>query len=109
MKEGDKNSNFFHKMANAPRRKNFLSSITMDGRKLTEETEIKEGVVNMFQYILSVKGDWRPSISRLPFSSLDSVEVGLLEEAFSEEEVQTVVSSLNGDKAPGPDGFTLAF
>ncbi|KAL6346246.1 hypothetical protein AAG906_033042 [Vitis piasezkii] len=62
--------------------------------KLTEETEIKEGVVNAFQYILSVKRDWRPSISGLPFSSLDSVEAGLLEEAFSEEEVQIVVSSL---------------
>ena len=34
LKEGDKNSKFFHKMANARRRKNFLSSITVDGRKL---------------------------------------------------------------------------
>ena len=34
LKEGDKNSKFFHKMANAQRRKNFLSSITVDGRKL---------------------------------------------------------------------------
>ena len=45
----------------------------------------------------------------LPFSFLDSVETGLLEEAFSVEEVQTAVFGLNGDKAPGPDGFTLAF
>ncbi|RVW16108.1 hypothetical protein CK203_079053 [Vitis vinifera] len=50
-----------------------VKRIVVERRKLTEETEIKEGVVNMFQYILSVKGDWRPSISGLPFSSLDSV------------------------------------
>ena len=85
MKEGDKNSKFFHKMTNARRRKNFLSSITVDGRKLTKETEIKKGVVNVFQNILLEKGDWRPSILGLPFSSLDSVEAGLLEEAFSVE------------------------
>lgn len=76
---------------------------------MTEEAEIKEGVVNVFQNILSEKGDWRPSISGLPFSFFDSVEAGLLEEAFSVEEVQTAVFGLNGDKAPGPDEFTLAF
>ena len=109
LKEGDKNSKFFHKMANARRRKNFLSSITVDGRKLTEETEMKEGVVNAFQNILSEKRDWRPSISGLPFSFLDSVQAGLIEDAFSMEEVQTAVFGLNGDKAPGLDGCTLAF
>ena len=96
-------------MANAQRRKNFLSSITVDGRKLTEETEMKEGVVNAFQNILSEKRDWRPSISGLPFSFLDSVQAGLIEDAFSMEEVQTAVFGLNGDKAPGPGGFTLTF
>ncbi|RVW36589.1 hypothetical protein CK203_072861 [Vitis vinifera] len=55
------------------------------------------------------KGDWRPSISGLPFSFFDSVEARLLEEAFSVEEVQTAIFGLNGDKAPGPDEFTLAF
>ena len=43
------------------------------------------------------------------FFSLDSVQAGLLEDAFSVEEVQTAVFGLNGDKAPGPGGFTLAF
>ena len=87
----------------------FFLLITVDGRKLTEETEIKEGVVNVFHNILSEKGDWRPSISGLPFSSLDSVQAGLLEDVFSAKEVQVAVFGLNGDKAPGPNGFTLAF
>ena len=56
LKEGDKNSKFFHKMANARRRKNFFSSITVDVRKLIEETEIKEGVVNAFQNIVKKRG-----------------------------------------------------
>ena len=32
-----------------------------------------------------------------------------LEESFSEEEVFEALSSLSGDKAPSPDGFTMAF
>ena len=87
----------------------FFLLITVDGRKLTEETEIKEGVVNAFQNILLEKRDWRPSISGLSFSSLDSVQAGLLEDVFSVEKVQAAVFGLNGDKAPGPDEFTLAF
>ena len=57
MKEGDKNSKFFHKMTNAWRRRNFLSSIIVDGRKFTEEIEIKEGEVNAFQNILLETGN----------------------------------------------------
>ena len=80
----------------------------MDGRKLTKEIEIKEEVVNAFQDILLETGDWGLSISRLSFFSLDSVDAGLLEKAFFEEEIQIALSSLSGDKALGPDGFTLA-
>ena len=57
LKGGDKNSKFFHKMVNARRRRNFLSSITVDGRKLTEGIEIKEGEVNAFQNILLETGN----------------------------------------------------
>ena len=32
-----------------------------------------------------------------------------LEEMFTEEEILATISELNGDKAPGPDGFSLAF
>ena len=33
----------------------------------------------------------------------------MLEAHFSEEEVFGALSDLNGDKAPGPDGFTMVF
>jgi hypothetical protein len=32
-----------------------------------------------------------------------------LEGEFEENEVWEVVRDLNGDKAPGPDGFSMAF
>ena len=32
-----------------------------------------------------------------------------LEECFSEEEIRSAISGLNSDKAPGPDGFPIAF
>jgi hypothetical protein len=39
---------------------------------------------------------------------IDSVEVGGLERSFQEEEVLQNFLSMDGDKTPGFDGFTIA-
>ncbi|RVW35511.1 hypothetical protein CK203_031736 [Vitis vinifera] len=51
----------------------------------------------------------RPYIQHNAFDSLSSVESEALETSFLEEEVLAALSSLSGDKALGPDGFTIAF
>ncbi|RVW73916.1 hypothetical protein CK203_056319 [Vitis vinifera] len=50
-----------------------------------------------------------PSGGRLPGVRIDAEEAARLEEAFTEEEVFSTLSNMNGDKAPGPDGFSLSF
>ena len=40
---------------------------------------------------------------------LGTEEADSLEVRFSEEEVSTAIAGLNGEKAPGPDGFPIAF
>jgi hypothetical protein len=44
----------------------------------------------------------------LSFDAILESEASWLERAF-EEEVRKVVFAMNGDKAPSPDGFTMAF
>jgi hypothetical protein len=48
-------------------------------------------------------------VEGLSFLSIDVEESIWLERAFEEKEVWDVIRDLNGDKAPGPDGFTAAF
>ena len=43
LKEGDRNTRFFHRMANAHKRRNLLQNIIINGKKLEKEVEIKEG------------------------------------------------------------------
>ena len=100
---------FFHKMANAHRRRNCLRKISINGRRLDKEAEIKEGLVDAFKNLLSAPRVWRPSLPELSFNEIESGVAAKLEEVFSEEEIWTATSGLNGDKAPGPDGFPLAF
>ena len=110
LKEEDKSTRFFHKMANTRRRRNILDKLRVNGVLLVGEDNIKDGVANaFFQMILSEVGKWRPSIDGLVFNSLLFAGSTALEFYFSEEEVFAALSSLCGDKALGSDGFTLAF
>ncbi|RVW34912.1 putative ribonuclease H protein [Vitis vinifera] len=83
LKEGDNNTRFFHRMANAHSRRNWLA--VPGGR------------------------GWRPSVDGISFMRLDISEAEGLEIPFLEEEVLAALTDLGKDKAPGPDGFTMAF
>ncbi|RVX20674.1 hypothetical protein CK203_002428 [Vitis vinifera] len=95
-------------MANAHRRRNFLEKLKVNGVLLVGKSGIEEGVAGAFQLMLSEMGEWRPSIEGLVFNSLSLADSAALEFPFSEEEVFSALSSLCGDNAPSPDGFTLA-
>ena len=96
-------------MANAHRRRNCFKSISINGRKLDKEADIKDGLVDAFQNLLSTLGSWSPSLPDFAFNEIGSKEVARLEESFLEEEIWTAISGLNNDKAPDPDCFPLAF
>ena len=86
-----------------------MEKLRVNGVCLEGENSIKEGVARAFQLLLSETREWRPSMKGLTFNSLSPADSAALEVPFSEKEVFTALSSLCGDKALGPDGFTLAF
>ena len=45
----------------------------------------------------------------LEFDQIGEVERGWLERSFEKDEILLVVRDMEGDKAPGPDGFSMAF
>ena len=51
----------------------------------------------------------RPDVESSLFKTLATLDNETLEGHFSKEEVYKTISELGEDKAPGPDGFTLAF
>ena len=84
-------------------------SICIHGRRLVKELEIKAGLVDAFQSLLFDPNSWCSPFPNLPFNSICVEQVAKLEEMFTKEEIRATVFGLNGDKAPGPNGFPLAF
>ena len=53
--------------------------------------------------------DWRADLEDLDFTKSDEMEAMSLELPFTEEEVKVALCELNGGKALGSYGFTVAF
>ena len=50
-----------------------------------------------------------PTMDGLDFACIEEGERLSLEKEFTKEEVIQVLREMEGDKAPGPDGFTIVF
>jgi hypothetical protein len=51
----------------------------------------------------------QPKLDGLAFESIDDEETSWLERPFKERKVFEVVKDMNSEKAPDPNGFTMAF
>ncbi|KAK3194323.1 hypothetical protein Dsin_025633 [Dipteronia sinensis] len=110
MVEGrDKNSKFFHCVANGRRRSNHISEISFNGVKITDPPQVRNGVFLFFKdHFKNVRWS-RPKIRSLGLKQIFEEEIKSLEVVFSKEEVSAVVYCCDGDKAIDPDGLNLRF
>lgn len=110
LKEGDRNSKFFHASVSARKKANYISKIVDEqGVEHTDGTEMGESAVTYFESL------FEPSM----LNSYDTVEVlpilvdegmnGLLTAPFSIEEFRTAMFQMHPEKSPGPDGLNPGF
>jgi hypothetical protein len=85
LKKGDQNTRFFHHLANSHRRNNFISGLSIDGLDTSNQEVINDTIIQFYMNLLTEMTIWWPK--------LDGLELLL---------------SMDGDKASGPDGFTIA-
>ena len=67
------------------------------------------GIVGFYEKLYKEPEQWRPRVDGLWLPSLNMEEADRLVRPFGEEKVSEVVMELRGDKAPGTDGFSIAF
>uniref|UniRef100_A0A2N9IY74 Reverse transcriptase domain-containing protein n=1 Tax=Fagus sylvatica TaxID=28930 RepID=A0A2N9IY74_FAGSY len=83
--------------------------LEVDGVYYEDEDEIREQVVHFYESLYQESEEWRPHLEGLSFASIGETERDLSERRFEKEEIVQVLKVLEGDKAPGSDGFAMAF
>eukprot|EP00253_Pinus_taeda_P022364 PITA_22364 len=113
LQSGDKNTSFFHKQAEA--RKNFksVSEIHHQNTVIKDFEGIKRAAYSFYHDLYSAPEE--PAIDTqvypidlIPNCVQDSDNAKLIA-PISMEELKDVLDSMEPDKAPGPDGFSVRF
>ena len=109
VKEGDNNTRFFHRLANSHRNASQTKRIEVDGVLYEDEPDVRSQLVFFYQGLFKETEVGRPTMDGLDFACIEEGERSSLEKEFTKEEVTQVLREMEGDKAPTPDGFTMAF
>jgi exonuclease III len=113
LRDGDKNTSFFHKQAQARKIYNSISEIQMQDQVIKDFKGIKEAAHSFFKNLYSAP-DLEPvapnsyPISEIP-SLINDDDNLLLNRPVSISEIKKAIFNMDPDKAPGPDGFTARF
>lgn len=109
LKEGDKNTKFFHVLASATMRGNIIHFLMDGDLQLEDRGSIIQHIKDFFVNLYEREERDRPPLDNLAFSNISEEDASWLERNFEEIEVRAAIVELGGDKAPGPDGFSMAF
>ncbi|XP_042969143.1 uncharacterized protein LOC122301839 [Carya illinoinensis] len=111
LKDGDRNSNYFHKCANQRRKNNSIQKLVRnDGLTTTDIGEISSMFTTYFQELFSSAS---PIIFDVCLNQVhhrvNSEMNSNLTKQFTAEEVKSALFQMNPMGAPGPDGFPALF
>ncbi|KAJ9701108.1 hypothetical protein PVL29_006452 [Vitis rotundifolia] len=109
VKDGDCNSKLFHKVANGRQNRNFIKSLENErGLVLDNSESITEEILQYFKKLYSNPPGESWGLEGIDWSPISEESASRLDSSFSEEEIFNAIFQLDREKAPGPDGFTIA-
>lgn len=99
LKEGDKNTKFFHGMASLRIRMYRISAILDGENRVEKKDDITNLIIEYFVSLYSWESWDRPTRDNLDFNCIGMERASWLKRKFKEEEVREAIFSLAGDKA----------
>eukprot|EP00253_Pinus_taeda_P021248 PITA_21248 len=114
LREGERNTKFFHKGMVQHRQRNRIFSIkNQEEKRVLQHEEIEKVLVNHFKDILrepqTNRSDAIAKISsEIPNVVTRDQNLALMRK-ITMEEVEDIVRNMKRNKAPGPDGYTVEF
>ncbi|GKE35218.1 RNA-directed DNA polymerase, eukaryota, reverse transcriptase zinc-binding domain protein [Tanacetum coccineum] len=110
LKEGDKNTTFYHNMIKARRNKSRVESIKDENGKFYEGSNVVEQFVMHFKKFLGEFVTVKSIEDSLFINKInDDNDVVKMFEEVSNEEIKNAIFDIDSNKAFGPDGFSFEF
>eukprot|EP00253_Pinus_taeda_P001849 PITA_01849 len=111
LRAGDKNTSFFHNSLKLRHARNQVDKILVEGKEISDKEGIKEAAYRHFQSLLSADPQSPDNMDFLrPIEKkISDWQNRELDQDVSEEEIKLAAFGMQQDKAPGRDGFTVAF
>eukprot|EP00253_Pinus_taeda_P010854 PITA_10854 len=111
LNSGDKNTSFFHNSLKLRRAGNNIERIKVEDRVLTDQEEIKDAASRHFQTLLTTDPNYLENLDFLNImgNKISEAQSAELDKEITTEEIEWSILSMPLDKAPSPDGFTVAF
>ncbi|XP_077232361.1 uncharacterized protein LOC143869152 [Tasmannia lanceolata] len=107
---GDSNSAYFYSVMNARRNQNSIGGLLdVHGNLTTDHSQIENIMISYFQNLLNSGTICEKSLLPTPFKILLQEEADWLTRPVPEEEIKVTVFEMDGNRAPGPDGFNGEF
>ncbi|KAL2930690.1 LINE-1 retrotransposable element ORF2 protein [Bienertia sinuspersici] len=113
IRDGDENSALFHSSIKRRRLQNNVYAIKdHQGNWQDTPVGVEQAFVNYYQELLGQKMEGRWEVKREIVQQgpvLNDQQQERLITTFTDEDIKKAFFSMNGDKAPGPDGFGAHF
>jgi len=107
IKEGDRNTKYFHLAATMRRQRNQINKLKIEGDEISDIKLIKAKINDYFRQLYKRRRCTTFDITQIELPKLSQEERLWLEEPISKEEILEALTSCDPAKAPGYDGFNL--
>jgi exonuclease III len=113
LKEGDRNTAYFHKQAEARKQYKAVTEVQVQNKTIADPEGIKQAAYEAFEKLYTDPKDLALDQQRYPFTVIprlinEDINNKLTREV-TQQEIKEALDQMNPDKAPGPDGFTARF
>lgn len=109
MKEGDRNTRFFQRLATAHKRYNTIDRLIVKRGEIHKPENIKSVLLEYYSKMYTENEPGRLIFELTGYPTVTNEENDLLQRPFTEVDVLQTIQQCDGDKAPGPNGYTLQF